>query len=425
MGILDRFRRQSAPEHRDSIENPTVPVSASNFLAFFGVQSQNLPAVTIDSALTVPAVLAAVAFLPRTLATLPLHAFRHSKDGAKRVGGKLEAVVHDAPNPLMDSFKFRQYFWQQVFTGGRGLAWIERGTASIEAIWPLDPTKVTIKRNGFRVIYQYRDGSFSRDYPAEDVIDVPFMLKSDQLSHYGPIALASKAIQLALAMNDYGSNFFAGGGVPPLALKGPLPAGADAMKRAKDDIKRAVDAAKGAGESVFPIPPGYDLSPVGLDPAKGQMIEARRFQVEEVARAYQLPPVFLQDLTHGTYSNTEQQGTILVKHLVGQWAEALEGEMNLKLFGRGNTGRYVEHNLDGLMRGDLVARMGALAAGIQNAILTPNEARGLENRPAMPHGDDLLIQGATVPLGTQPLQAAPASPKPANDNTDDEADEAA
>lgn len=403
----------------------TIPVSVpyGEFMQFFNMNSlASMPHVTIDSALTVPAVWAAVAFLSRTLATLPLHAYRTTKDGPKKITGKLETVVHDAPNEGQDSFKFRQYFWQQVFTGGRGLAWIERTPQGIEALWPMDPSATSIKRVGQRTVYTFTDKNTGRsiDYPAADVIDVPFMLKSDGLCHYGPIIMATKAIQLALAMNDYGSNFFAGGGVPPLALVGPLPQGAEALKRAQDDIKRAIDAAKANSSQIFPIPPGNELKPVGFDPAKGQMIEARRFQIEEIGRAYQLPPVFLQDLSRATFSNAEQQDLHLVKHLIGQWAQALEGEMNLKMFGRGNAGRYIEHNLDGLLRGDFVARMTGLSQGIQNALITPNEARALENRPAKPNGDDLMIQGATVPLGTQTMSVEPAADA-ANDNNSDEA----
>lgn len=427
MAVKDWFTRQNgsqstetsiaALETRQTIENPTVPVSAENFFAYFGLNSVTLPHVTVDNALRVPAVWAAVAFLSRTLAALPLHAYRTTaKDGPKKISGKLEQVIHDSPNDEMDSFKFRQWFWQQVFTGGRGLAWIERTPQGVEAIWPMDPTKTTLKRVGMKVVYQF-DG---KEYPSADVIDVPFMLRPCGLRHYGPISMASKAIQLALAMNDYGSNFFAGGGVPPLALEGPLPAGAEAMARAKADIKRSVDAAKEKNEPVFPIPAGYKLSPVGLDPAKGQMIEARRFQVEEIARTYQLPPVFMQDLTRATFSNAEQQDLFLVKHLIGQWAEAFEGEVNLKLFGRGNTGRYVEHNLDGILRGDFMSRMTGYATAIQNGIRKPDEIRAMENLPAEGGpADKLYIQGATVPLGTQPQ--ASADPPANNNNPDNKA----
>lgn len=403
-----------------TIENPTIPVSHQNFLAFFGVNGASLPAVTIDSALTVPAVNAAVAFLSRTMAALPLHAYRSTKEGPKKAGGKLQVVVHEAPNPLQGGFKFRQHFWQQVFTGGRGLAWIERTPQGVEAIWPMDPTKTTVRRRGLETTY-ILDG---KEYAAEDVIDVAYMLKPNGYEHYGPVSLASKAIQLSLCMGEYGSNFFAGGGVPPLALTGPMATNAEAIRRTQQDIKNAIDAAKSAREPIFPIPPGYSLVPVGLDPDKGQMTEARRFQIEEIARAWQLPPVFLQDLERATFSNAEQQDLHLVKHLIGQWAKAFEDEANLKLFGRGNTGRYVEHNLDGLLRGDFKSRIEGLAKAIQTSQMTPNEARKLENRPdhENPAANDLLVQGATIVLGTT---ANPAPPTPGNDNSTEEEAQAA
>lgn len=389
----------------NSPENPTVPVSAENFLSFFGVQNADLPNVTIDRALTVPAVAAAVAFLSRTLAALPLHAYKRSASGSERVAGSLGRVIHDSANDEMSSFLFRQYFWQQVFTGGRGLAWIERDKSEVLNLWPMDPRKVTVKRVGGRRIYRFEN----REYPATDVIDVPYMLKADQLSHYGPVTLAAKAIQLALAMNDYGSNFFAGGGVPPLSLSGPLPEGGKALQRAADDVDRSIKFAKSNKSPIMPIPAGHKLEAVGFDPQKGQMTDARLFQIQEIARSWQLPPVFLQDLSKGTFANVEQQDLHLVKHLIGQWAEAFEGEMNLKLFGRENADRYVEHNLDGLMRGDFKSRVEGIARAIQTAQMTPDEARALENRPKHPNpaASELLIQGATVVLGQSPAQPAP------------------
>jgi HK97 family phage portal protein len=393
MGIMQRLGLRS--EQR-SIENPAVPVSAENFLQYFGIASTGLASITTDSALTVPAVTAAVGFLSRTLAALPLHAFTNTRKGPVKATGKLQTVIHENPNERQDSFKFRQYFWQQVFTGGRGLAYIERVGGVVEAIYPMDPTRVTIRNVGRDIVYKFG----GTDYASDEIIDVPFMLRPNGLQHYGPIMLASKAIQLSIAMNDYASGFFAGGGVPPLVLVGPMPANAEAMKRAMADVSLSVSAAKNASTPIFPIPVGYELKPVGFDPAKGQMTEARTFQIQEIARAFQIPPVFLQDLTGATFSNVEQQDLHLVKHLIGQWAAALEGEMNLKLFGRMNGGKYVEHNLDGLLRGDFLTRMNGLARSVQSGILTPNEARGLENRPQHldQAADQLFMQGATMPI---------------------------
>lgn len=393
---------------RSSIENPTVPVSqTTEFLSFFGMDSVNLPRVTVDRALTVPAVAAAVLFLSRTMASLPIHAYQKKNGTKEKLRGETADVIHDAWNDEASSVDGRRYFWQQVFTHGRGLAIIERRGEEIINLFPMASAKVTIKRVNNRKTYTY----LGRVYSSSDVVDVPFMLKDDQLSHSGPIAMASKAIQLALAMNDYAATFFAGGGVPPLALKGPLPAGKDAVQRAVTDVTRAIDDAKRTGRPITPIPGGYELVPVGVDPAKGQMTDARLFQVQEIARVWQIPPVFLQDLSKGTFSNVEQQDLHLIKHLVGQWTKIFEGELTLKCFGRGKNraDRSVEHNLDGLMRGDFKSRIEGIARAIQTAQLTPNEARALENRPQHENAaaNDLLVQGATVPLGTQPTLTAP------------------
>lgn len=367
-----------------------------NWASISNLSGVQLPPVSIDTALTVPAWLAAVGFLSRSLAALPLHAFRASEAGPEKIRGGIETLVHEAPNPEWTAFKLRQHFWQQVFTGGRGLIYIERAGSNVVGLYPINPGKATISRDGMGRTSYTVDG---KTYPAADVIDVAFMLKPDGLGHYGPVQLGAGAIQAALAMQKYGAQFFAGGGVPPLALTGPMPANREAIKRAQDDIQRSIDAARQSDTAMFQIPPGYELKPVGFDPDKGQMTDARRFSVIEIARVFGLPPVFLQDLTDGTYSNTEQQDLHLVKHTLAQWCEALEEEMNLKLFGQRNGRRYVEHNMDGLLRGDFSTRMEGLARAVQTAILTPDEARSLENRPAMGgRAAELFMQGATVPI---------------------------
>jgi HK97 family phage portal protein len=285
--------------------------------------------------------------------------------------------------------------WQQVYTGGRGCTWIERAGVKPVALWPMDPTRTSVRRQGGRKIYRFDN----KEYPAADVLDVTFMLKPNQLDAYGPIAKGKKAIALAIAMNDFAGSFFGGGGVPPLALEGPLPQGTDAFKRAQADIQRAIDLAKKAGTPFFGMPPGHQLKAIGIDPDKGQMTEARLFQILEMARLFDgLPPNFLQDLTNGTMANTEQQDLQLVKHIVTRRATQFEDELNLKLFGQRRRARYAKHNVDGLQRGAFKDRTEGLARAIQTGQLTPNEARALEERPPLPGGEKLYIQGATVPI---------------------------
>lgn len=421
------FDRLLGREQRASLESPTISISSAStedLLAFFGIATGKavLPHVTIESALEVPAVLDAVNFLSGTLAALPLHAYRQVDGDAHRVDGELQMLLNEAPNPEWSSFDWRKYMWQQVFTGGRGVTWIERIGQKPVALWPMDPTRTSVRRQSGRKIYRFDN----KEYPAADVIDVPFMLKPNQLDAYGPISKGKKAIGLAIAMNDFAATFFSGGGVPPLALEGPLPQGPEAFKRAQADIKRAIDLAKKAGTPFFGMPPGHALKAIGIDPEKGQMTEARLFQIQEIARVMDgMPPAFLQDLSKGTFANTEQQDLQIVKHNIGRRAKQFEDELNLKLFGQRRRARKVMHNLDGLQRGDFKSRNEALARGVQTSLLTPNEARALEDRPPLPGGDKLYIQGATVPLemaGTpQAIAAGKNAPKDEGKEVDDDA----
>jgi HK97 family phage portal protein len=417
MGFIARILGRE--ERSNPFENPSIPVSANfdDWLAFMGVSGGNrqLPHVTIESALEVPAVLDATTFLSRTLAALPLHAYRRTAEGApERLDGDLQMVLNEAPNPDWSSFEWRRYCWQQVFTGGRGPSWIERSGSKVVAIWPMDPGLTTVVRRGGRKFYRFG----SNEYPAADVIDVPFMLKANQLEVYGPIAKGAKAIALAIAMNDFAGSFFSGGGVPPLALEGPLPSGVEGLRRAHADIQRSIKTAKESGLPFFGMPPGHTLKAVGSDPDKGQMTEARLFQIQEIARIYGLPPVFLQDLSKGTFANTEQQDLQLVKHLLAHWAKAFEDELNLKLFGQRRRRQYVEHNLAAVERGDFKTRTEGYARGIQTGQLTPDEVRALENRAPRPGGDKLYIQGATVPIEMAGKVQVKPAPQPDSDNGD-------
>jgi HK97 family phage portal protein len=301
---------------------------------------------------------------------------------------------------------------QSVLLDGRSYTFIERNVARrVINLWPLDPYKMTVERRQGRTRYAYQDAGKQQVYDAAEIIDIPWMLGPDGLSHYNPVDRLRNAIGLSIAMEKYGANFFSNGGIPPLQLVGPMES-PGAIKRAATDIMAAIAAAKSEGRSILPMPLMHELKAIGIEPERGQLVDGRRFQLEEIARIYQLPPVFLQDLSKATLSNSEQQDLHFVKHTLAQWIKRWEQQLNLKLFGPRNRARFVEFNVDGLLRGDFKTRMEGYAKAIQNAIYKPDEVRRLENRP--PEGGDadkLHIQGATVPLGEQ-LQRGGAAPVP-------------
>ena len=402
-------------ETRASLENPLVPLSdVAAWRSLLG-EWHSVAGVTVTAAtaLEVPAVWCAVNFIASTFASLPLQLFVNIDENRQTATkDPLYSILHDAPNAEWTSFAWRKYSMVNTLIYGRGLTFIERNKAGrVMNLWPLDPTKCTIKRESGRKLYEYRDGSRTVVYSASEIIDIPFMLDVDGVSHIDPISKLRGAVGLAIALEQYAQKFFANGGVPPLALYGPMPS-PGAAARAAADVQDAVKAANSERRNVMIMPSGHELKAVGIDPQKSQMEEARRFQIEEIARVFDIPPVFLQDLTHGTFSNTEQQDLHFVKHTLRQWLKAWEDEMNLKLFAPRNRTKFVEFNLDGLLRGDFKTRFEAYGQAIQNGINTPDEIRTMENWPAKGGPADVLyIQGATVPLGTTPAAPAAAPPK--------------
>lgn len=420
----ERAAARQVAEVRASLEDPRIPLGDVNAWRTLMNEWHGVAGVTVtaETALEVPAVWCAVNFIAGTFASLPLQLFVR-KDESREMASKdpLYAILHDAPNGEWTSFSWRKYSMVNTLVHGRALTFIERNKAGrVMNLWPLDPTKMTITRVAGRKSYEYLDGNRKVTYAANEIIDVPFMLKADGLTHVDPISKLKGAVGLALALEQYAQKFFANGGVPPLALYGPMPSPA-AASRSSSDITQAVKDANAERRNVLIMPTGHELKPVGIDPQKSQMEEARRFQVEEIARVFDIPPVFLQDLTHGTFSNTEQQDLHFVKHTLRQWLKAWEDEMNLKLFAPRNRTKFVEFNLDALMRGDFKTRFEAYGTAVQNGLNTPNEIRAMENWPKMGgEADKLYIQGATVPLGTQPVPATPAAP--ANDNDPPAAD---
>lgn len=424
MALIPNIGRLFGPakkEARDLTEAGMLANPNAELLRVFGIHdSEGKITVTKEKALGVPAVWCAVNFLGGLMASLPLHHYQDSKNGPKKQTGQISELMNSAVNDGMTSFDWRKWGWQRTFIEGRHLSFIEKDESGRPiALFPMAPSRTTIDIERGRKKYEFKNaGGKTTVYDEDEVIDVPFMLKEDGIGHYSPIDKCQEAIRSALASVMYGGKLFANGGLPPFAVTGPF-ASTKAAEAAADDIAMTAKNAFNSGKPAISLPVGHDIKSLAIDPEKLLLVEFQRFIIEEVARIYQLPPVFLQDLSRGTFSNAEQQDLHLAKHIVTQWATQFESQLNLKFFGRQARSRsrqYLSHNVSGLMRGDFKSRMEGLARGVQMALYTPNEARALEGREALPGGDELLIQGATVPLGKQPgLNVATPAKTPPED----------
>lgn len=422
-----------AQKESRSLENPTVSLTdATAWNEFFHhAPTVTGDAVTEERALGVTAIWQAINVIAGTIASLPLHLYKRTEEGdVKDTANPLYYIVHDRPNDFQTASAFFRWFLTRLAAGGRAYAYIARNRAGrVTGIWPLDPSKVTIKQrlDGNKVTrtYTYTIDGQVIEYDAANVIDVVLFPKADGIEHHNPIHTNRDAIALMIAAQQFAGKLFASGGVPPLALTTPGSVSPAAAGRASNDIGEAVRASARTKSNILVVPTGHELKAVGLDPAKSQLVELRKFMISEASRIFNIAPAILHDLSNGTYSNVEQQNLSFAQQTLQPLIEAIEQELNSKLFGARNSTGYVEFSMSGLLRGDFAARMEGLQKAVNAAIYTPNEARAFENLPPMEGGDELWIQGATVPLAQQAKAPAPAAaPQPEPEpNAPDEGDE--
>lgn len=402
-------------ERRDatypSLNDPTVSLSdTAAWDAAFGTITRTATGIVVTEAkaMTVPAIWQAVNMITSTFAALPCHLYKSSGTGAEKdIKNPLYYVVHDRPNASQSSAAFWRWFVGRLLLFGRGTALIDKNkTGRARGFIPLDPerlkiTQLTIDGSPERTyVYQPTNGE-PITYAASEIIDVIWMPQGDGVSHYNPITTNATAIALMLAAEAFASKFFAGGGVPALALTSDVTIkamSADGAERASHGLIDALKAAARTNSNVLVPPPGHKLEAIGIDPDKSQLLPLRLFSLNEASRIFNIVPALLHDLSKGTYSNFEQQMLYYASQTIHPIARLIEQELNAKLFGQRNNSNYVEFNLDGLLRGDFASRMNGLARAVFSSLLTPNEARALDNRPPMEGGDKLYIQGATVPL---------------------------
>lgn len=426
--MLGFFKRESR-----SIESPEVQITGARLIEM--LEGGDLPRVDAGAAMRVPAVFCAVTFISETIASLPpaVHKKAANGTGEKARNHKIARLL-SRPSSDMTRVEFFQRLVAGHLMHGTGAAVIERNSNgdAIE-LFILDPSRLTIETRlvdgAPRRVYKYRekmgDGEKGRirEYAAADVIDIAYSTGFDAVSRFSPLATASSSIQLALAASSYGARAFASDGLPPVVLEGPFPTG-DAAERAAADVALALSKSRKKKRAFLAMPLGHKLNSLGFKPDEMQMTELQRFLIEEFARIWSIPPAFLQDLSHGTFSNVEQQALTLVKHTLAPIVVKLEQQLELKLLSESQAANYsIKLNMDGLLRGDIKTRAEAMARQIQSGTLTPDEARALEGRGPIEGGDRAYIQGAMMPLGSQAMAQAAPGAGPADDPIDEESDD--
>ena len=363
------------------------------------------------TAMQTTAVYACVRILAEAVASLPLHVYEYQDDGGKKLvhDHPLYYLLHDEPNPEMTSFVFRETLMSHLLIWGNAYAQIIRdGAGRVLGLYPLLPDKMDVQRDDKgNIYYVYSRNSdenpMFKEYgnirlKAEDVLHIPG-LGFDGLIGYSPIAMAKNAVGMTLACEEYGASFFANGANPggvlehPGVLKDP-----SKVRESWNSVYRGVSNA----HKIAVLEEGMKYQQIGIPPEEAQFLETRKFQVNEIARLYRIPPHMVGDLDKSSFSNIEQQSLEFVKYTLDPWVIRWEQSLQRSLLLPGEKGKYfIKLNVDGLLRGDYQSRMNGYAVGRQNGWFSANDIREMENMNPIPDeegGNLYLINGAMTKL---------------------------
>ena len=309
----------------------------------------------------------------------------------------------------MTSFVFRETLMSHLLIWGNAYAQIIRdGAGRVLGLYPLLPDKMEVQRDDKgNIYYVYSRNSdenpMFKEYgniklKAEDVLHIPG-LGFDGLIGYSPIAMAKNAVGMTLACEEYGASFFANGanpgGVlePPGVLKDP-----SKVRESWNSVYRGVSNA----HKIAVLEEGMKYQQIGIPPEEAQFLETRKFQINEIARLYRIPPHMVGDLDKSSFSNIEQQSLEFVKYTLDPWVIRWEQSLQRSLLLPGEKGKYfIKLNVDGLLRGDYQSRMNGYAVGRQNGWFSANDIREMENMNPIPDeegGNLYLINGAMTKL---------------------------
>ena len=400
MGLFNRiFNSRDAPKN----------LGGSRHSFFFGGTTSGKP-VNENTAMQMTAVYSCVRILSETLAGLPLHVYRYSGDGKEKdLAHPLYRLLHDEPNPEMTSFVFRETLMGHLLLWGNAYAQVIRNArGEVVSLYPLMPNRMTVDRdkNG-HLYYMYLRcegdnpslGKSSQVILASsDVLHIPG-LGFDGLVGYSPIAMAKNAIGLAIATEEYGAKFFANGAAPggvlehPGTIKDP--------QKVKESWNSAYQGSSNA-HGVAVLEEGMKYQAIGVSPEQAQFLETRKFQINEIARIFRVPPHMVGDLEKSSFSNIEQQSLEFVKYTLDPWVIRWEQSMYRVLLSESEKkDHFIKFNVDGLLRGDYQSRMNGYATARQNGWMSANDIRELENLNRIPEdcgGDLFLINGAMTKL---------------------------
>ncbi len=392
-----------------SRDKPKNTLNGSPYNFFFGGTSSGQN-VNERSSMQMTAVYSCVRILSEAIAGLPIHLYRNKNGGKeKAIDHPLYYILHDEPNEEMSSFVFRETLMSHLLLWGNAYAQILRnGKGEVLGLYPLMPNRMRVDRatNG-KIYYIYNradsdspkvKGSGQIYLRREDVFHISG-LGFDGLVGYSPIAIAKNTIGMAIACEEYGAKFFANGANPGGVLEHPgVVSDPERLRRSWNELFGGSEKA----HRLAVLEEGMKFQSISIPPDQAQFLETRKFQINEIARIFRVPPHMVGDLEKSSFSNIEQQSLEFVKYSLDPWVVRWEQAIQrLLLLPEEKKEYFVKFNVDGLLRGDYASRMSGYATARQNGWMSANDIRELENLDRIPEelgGDLYLINGSMTKL---------------------------
>ncbi|QBR52667.1 phage portal protein [Erwinia sp. QL-Z3] len=360
--------------------------------------------VSDERNMQISTVWACIRLISTVTASLPLDVYETVNDQRKKADNTnpLAKLLRFRPNNFMTALEFREAMTMQLCAYGNAYAHVERnGVGDVISMVPLMSANMDVRLsdNGKNVIYRYQRDAEYADFKPKEI----FHLKGfgfNGLVGLSPLAFSAKSAGVAIAMEDNQREFFANGAKSPQIL---MTDGKVLTKEQRGQLEENFKEIAGGPvkKRLWILESGFTTQSIGVSPQDSEILEARKFQVAELARFYGVPPHLVGDVEKTTSwgSGIEQQNLGFLQYTLKPYLDRWEYSIERWLVKESDQGRlHAEHNLDGLLRGDSGARAEYFKTMTGSALLTINEARRLDNRPPIPGGDIPYLQSQNVPL---------------------------
>lgn len=360
------------------------------------LNTQSGAPVNQETVFKVNAIFSAISLISDTISTLPVDCFIR-RDGARFPFRPKPSWV---TKPDVDTTPAA--FWGSIIVSllldGNAFVRIFRdNSGNIVNLVVLNPLKVTIKRNGLgRVTFVY-DGE-SKPLTSEEVVFIPDVVKPGEIRGVSRVEALKDNFGLAIALESYAARFFGQGASAQGVIEFPGNLTPDQAKNLADGFDSRHKGFRKAHKTGV-LFGGAKYVKTSVDNDAAQFIDSRRMAVEDVARAFNIPPHLLGLPGTNTYASVEQNNIAFVTHTLRPIVSKLEGAFSpLLATVPGGTNAFIRFNVDGLLRGDFASRVSALNAAMATGWMSVNNVRTIEDLPPVEGGDVYRVPLANIDL---------------------------